>query len=666
MEIGKKLSGRYKIIGTVGGGGMANVYLAHDLILDRDVAVKVLRYDFREDQDVIRRFQREALSATELVHPNIVSVYDVGEEDNSQYIVMEYVKGTDLKKYIHNYFPIPYQKVIDMMEQILSAVADAHHNRIIHRDLKPQNILVDENGVVKITDFGIAVALSETSITQTNSLLGSVHYLSPEQARGSMATKQSDIYAMGIILYEMLTGSVPFEGESAVSIALKHFQETVPSVKDFDARIPQALENVVLKATAKEATDRYASAEEMASDLATSLSPQRLDEPKFEPASMLEVTRIHEQLPIEPPVEEKPISPSKEETTPDNEKKKKKKKKKMILFAILGIFLLAVIGFFAIALSAPKEVTIPDLSGMTESQAERELTKVKLKVGKITEEANEKIAEGKVIRSDPKEDKEVKENSAVDLFISSGKKTVKFGNYVGDNYQEVKAKLVRQGYKVDYTEESSDSVTSGSIISQDLDSDSEVIPSETTVSFVVSSGEQGQTLIDFAGYSKKGVQDYATSLGLKVTFTEEFSDEITTGQVISQEPKAGSTVYSGNSISAVISKGPKEVPVNTFTKSITVPYKTSQSMDSTVSSDSSSSDSNSSESSASSSSTLTPNTIEIYIEDDEHSYGTVYQKLTITKDTVIDLTFKLKEGTAGKYKVVRDGVTILEDNNVVK
>ncbi|SBO17592.1 Stk1 family PASTA domain-containing Ser/Thr kinase [Carnobacterium divergens] len=666
MEIGKKLSGRYKIIGTVGGGGMANVYLAHDLILDRDVAVKVLRYDFREDQDVIRRFQREALSATELVHPNIVSVYDVGEEDNSQYIVMEYVKGTDLKKYIHNYFPIPYQKVIDMMEQILSAVADAHHNRIIHRDLKPQNILVDENGVVKITDFGIAVALSETSITQTNSLLGSVHYLSPEQARGSMATKQSDIYAMGIILYEMLTGSVPFEGESAVSIALKHFQETVPSVKDFDARIPQALENVVLKATAKEATDRYSSAEEMASDLATSLSPQRLDEPKFEPASMLEVTRIHEQLPIEPPVEEKPISPSKEETTPDNEKKKKKKKKKMILFAILGIFLLAVIGFFAIALSAPKEVTIPDLSGMTESQAERELTKLKLKVGKITEEANEKIAEGKVIRSDPKEDKEVKENSAVDLFISSGKKTVKFGNYVGDNYQEVKAKLVRQGYKVDYTEESSDSVTSGSIISQDLDSDSEVIPSETTVSFVVSSGEQGQTLIDFAGYSKKGVQDYATSLGLKVTFTEEFSDEITTGQVISQEPKAGSTVYSGNSISAVISKGPKEVPVNTFTKSITVPYKASQSMDSTVSSDSSSSDSNSSESSASSSSTLTPNTIEIYIEDDEHSYGTVYQKLTITKDTVIDLTFKLKEGTAGKYKVVRDGVTILEDNNVVK
>ncbi len=279
IEIGRKLNGRYHIIGNIGNGGMANVFLAHDLILDRDVAVKVLRFDFQNDQAAIRRFQREALAATELVHPNIVSVYDVGEEDGLQYLVMEYVKGMDLKRFIQTQYPIPYAKIVDIMEQILSAVSLAHEHRIIHRDLKPQNILMDESGVVKITDFGIAIALTETSITQTNTMLGSVHYLSPEQARGSMATNQSDVYAVGIILYEMLTGNVPFDGESAVTIALKHFQEEMPSVKSFDPNIPQSLENVVLHATAKDPADRYKTAEEMSRDLYTVLAANRLNEP---------------------------------------------------------------------------------------------------------------------------------------------------------------------------------------------------------------------------------------------------------------------------------------------------------------------------------------------------------------------------------------------------
>ena len=277
-EIGKKFNGRYLILGNIGSGGMANVFLARDLILDREVAIKVLRYDFLNDQSAIRRFQREMLASTELVHPNIVTVYDAGQEGETQFLVMEYVKGMDLKRYIQTQYPIPYDRIVDIMQQILSAVALAHQHRIIHRDLKPQNILIDESGTVKITDFGIAVALSETSITQTNSMLGSVHYLSPEQARGSMATNQSDIYAIGIILYEMLTGKVPFDGESAVTIALKHFQEEIPSVRLYDRHVPQSLENVVLKATAKDPIDRYQSAEEMSADLATALDPSRLNE----------------------------------------------------------------------------------------------------------------------------------------------------------------------------------------------------------------------------------------------------------------------------------------------------------------------------------------------------------------------------------------------------
>ena len=285
MRSGYTLNGRYRIIRALGEGGMANVYLAHDLILNRDVSVKLLRLDLRDDPSTIRRFQREALAATELVHQNIVQVYDVGEENGMQYLVMEYVEGTDLKAYIKDHFPIAYQEVIQIMEQILGAVQTAHEHNIIHRDLKPQNILIDQNRVAKITDFGIAVALSEHSLTQTNTVLGSVHYLSPEQARGGMATKQSDIYSLGIILYEMLTGTVPFEGETAVSIALKHFQSEIPSVREIDPRIPQALENVVLKATSKRPEDRYTDAASMAEDLKTSLSPKRAGELKFTPTS---------------------------------------------------------------------------------------------------------------------------------------------------------------------------------------------------------------------------------------------------------------------------------------------------------------------------------------------------------------------------------------------
>lgn len=247
--IGKRLNGRYKILDLIGGGGMANVYLARDIILDRDVAVKVLRPDFSDDEEFIRRFHREAQAATSLNHPNIVSIYDVGEEGNILYIVMEYIDGTTLKQYIQKNGPLSNEESVNIMIQLTSALAHAHENHIVHRDIKPQNILIDENGVVKITDFGIAVALTSTTITQTNSFLGSVHYLSPEQARGGMATKKSDIYSLGIVMFELITGRLPFFGESAVSIALKHLQNNTPSPKRWNPAIPQSIENIILKST---------------------------------------------------------------------------------------------------------------------------------------------------------------------------------------------------------------------------------------------------------------------------------------------------------------------------------------------------------------------------------------------------------------------------------
>lgn len=439
IEIGKKLNGRYHIIGSIGSGGMANVYLAHDLILDRDVAVKVLRFDFQNDQAAIRRFQREALAATELVHPNIVSVYDVGEEDGLQYLVMEYVKGMDLKRYIQTHFPIPYSTVVDITQQILSAVAMAHEHRIIHRDLKPQNILIDEHGTVKITDFGIAIALSETSITQTNTMLGSVHYLSPEQARGSMATNQSDIYAVGIILYEMLTGNVPFDGESAVTIALKHFQEEIPSVKMFDPGIPQSLENVVRHATAKDPSDRYKTANEMAEDLYTSLSASRLNEPAWEPTALLGETKVLTPIPedIAEPEETTPVEVP-EDIADDilaEQPPKKNRKKLWIGLAIAALIALA-IGGLAFAMSGGKDVEVPDVTNETKAAASQALQSAGLKVDSETKKIpDDKIEEGKVVKTDPEAKSSVKKGRSVTLYISSGTEKIEMADYTNESYE---------------------------------------------------------------------------------------------------------------------------------------------------------------------------------------------------------------------------------------
>lgn len=663
MEKGKKLNGRYKIIGSVGSGGMANVYLARDLILERDVAVKVLRFDFRDDQNTIRRFKREALAATELIHPNIVSVYDVGEEENNQYIVMEYIKGMDLKHYIHSNFPIPYQKVLDIMRQILAAVEEAHKNRIIHRDLKPQNVLIDESGVVKITDFGIAVALSQTSITQTNSLLGSVHYLSPEQARGGMATNQSDIYSLGIILYELLTGNVPFEGESAVSIALKHFQESLPSVKDFDHRIPQPLENVVLKATAKETIDRYRSVQEMASDLETSLSPQRIKESKFTPASLMEKTKVLEPIvPIAPTaiVEEKERDLKNKEQNKeiDKEIKPKKKKRKIFWLALLLLLLIITGGMVAFALTAPKDVLVPDVAGMSEEEAKDALLAADLYVNTTIVETSEEVKEGLVTKTDPEINSSVKEETDVNLYISSGKKTVSFKDYIGEPYEEVRAELIEQGFITERVDESSDTVSEGSIIEQSIDEDEEVVPSETTVTLTVSTGEAKIEMKDLSGYSEKGVQDYANEQGLTVTITEDYSGEVSEGQVITQDPAAGESMSSGASFSVVISLG--EEPEQKISKTVTIPYVEPKANES----EKVDSESKKESESSSQEPTPIPNEVVIFIKDNEHTLENEFQKFTITEDFETVIPFVLQEGDTGSYRIERDGEVIEENTNV--
>lgn len=560
MEIGYKLDGRYRIIRSIGEGGMANVYLAHDLILDRDVAIKILRLDLQHDPATMRRFQREELASTELVHPHIVAVYDVGEDHGIQYIAMEYVKGMDLKQYIAAHYPMPYQSVVNIMNEILSAVNQAHAHGIIHRDLKPQNILVNESGHIKITDFGIAVALSENSLTQTNSLLGSVHYLSPEQARGSVATKQSDIYALGIILYEMLTSKVPFEGETAVSIALKHFQSDIPSVRKIDPKIPQALENVVLKATAKAPIDRYQSVAEMATDLRTVLQPERVGETKYRPQVDDEETKII--APIKPQVTDQPATTATVKTTvipeikPDVALQQQKgQRHSPWLFIVLAVVLLVIIGGGFTFWQAQRPVTVPRLSHLTTSQASKQLKQQQLQLGKVTRKSSTAVAKGKIIRSMPTSGQKIKKHQPIAVVVSSGQATYELKDYQGQTYSTVAQKLRQQGFTIKRKLVMSDTATRDQIVHQSLAAGIQVIPSKTTLKLEVAAGANAFSFRNMINWSQASVSEYTNSTGLKLTLKSDYSDTVRSGSVMSQKPTAGSYVQPGDQVTVTISKG---------------------------------------------------------------------------------------------------------------
>ncbi len=454
IQIGKIFAGRYKIVKQIGRGGMADVYLAKDLILDgEEVAVKVLRTNYQTDPIAVARFQREAKAMADLDHPHIVRITDIGEEDGQQYLTMEYVAGLDLKRYIKEHHPLSNQEAIRIMGQILLAMRLAHTRGIVHRDLKPQNILLTPDGTAKVTDFGIAVAFAETSLTQTNSMLGSVHYLSPEQARGSKATVQSDIYAMGIIFYEMLTGHIPYDGDSAVTIALQHFQKPLPSVIDENPSVPQALENVVIKATAKKLTDRYQSAAEMYVDLSSSLSYNRRSEPKLvfndnnksdtkslpkvPQSTLTAIPKPQKQAPK--PEAKKVVQPS--STDSYVEKPVKKRKFRFRYLILLASMALVAASLMWILSRTPATITIPNVAGQTVAEAKETLKKANFEIGEEKTEASEKIEEGKIIRTDPDAGTGRKEGTKINLIVSSGKQSFQISNYIGQQSKDAIADL---------------------------------------------------------------------------------------------------------------------------------------------------------------------------------------------------------------------------------
>ncbi|EHJ51682.1 Stk1 family PASTA domain-containing Ser/Thr kinase [Streptococcus macacae] len=440
IQIGKLFAGRYRILQSIGRGGMADVYLANDLILDNEeVAIKVLRTNYQTDQVAVTRFQREARAMSELNHPNIVAIRDIGEEDGQQFLAMEYVDGADLKKYIQDHAPLSNAEVIRIMKEVLSAMTLAHQKGIIHRDLKPQNVLLTKDGTAKVTDFGIAVAFAETSLTQTNSMLGSVHYLSPEQARGSKATVQSDIYAMGIMLFEMLTGHIPYDGDSAVTIALQHFQKPLPSIISENKNVPQALENVVIKATAKRLTDRYTSTEEMLQDLKTCLQPNRSRERKLifnDPSDTKPLPKLEQSMTSSTSAQA--LKDKAASKAASKEPKAKPKKKRGLLSRLLKLFfILVVLGIAVLAymiLTKPSTISVPNVSGYKLSSAKSKIVQAGLKVGQVRRIEDDSVDAGKVVRTNPSAGSKKREGSSVDIFVS-GTNSFVMENYIGQNYQ---------------------------------------------------------------------------------------------------------------------------------------------------------------------------------------------------------------------------------------
>mgnify|MGYP005794373943 FL=1 len=666
IDKGYLLGERYRIIDTLGEGGMANVYLAEDIILQRKVAVKILRLDLQNEPQTQARFQREALATSELSHPNIVSVLDVGTDHGLPYMVMEYVDGPDLKEYIRQNAPLDLHEVIRIMDQILSAVALAHKHNVIHRDLKPQNILMDKRGNIKIADFGIAVALNQSSVTQTNSVMGSVHYMSPEQTRGGLVTKQSDIYSLGIILYELITGTVPFNGDTPVSIALKHAQEPIPSIRKKDQSVPQALENVVLKATAKDPRDRYATAQAMQADLDSSLDPERADEPVFVPNHGNNNDKTIVLPGFKAPEKEQTVE-SEEENKPDKKEKKKdfwqnvKSHKWWWIFSVIAAGLIIFIMIFALSgnNNKPRQVHIPDVTNITEKRAEKRLEAAGLQVGKVIRRQSDDIKKGHVIGTKPAAGNRVDQGKAIILIVSSGTSMVKVPDVVGDNYDEAAEKLENQGFDVVREDQYSNKMAKGNIISQSIAAGVEVKPTQTTITLVVSRGKQIKpkintvTLKDLHNYSLKSAQDYAKEHGLTLQINQEYSDEIERGLVISMQPEAGTKVDRGSTVTIKVSRGPKEEKDTTVTKTFTVNYVGSDlKKDDKFDGKSGETDTKEDNSKG--------DHVQIYIKDDDHSLSNIYRDLYIKRDMSFSIPFSIKDGK-GQLRVVRNGETVLNE-----
>ncbi len=557
---GSVIGNRYKIQEKIGNGGMATVYKALDQILNRYVAVKVLREEFTTDEEFIKRFNAEAQSAARLTHPNIVSVYDVGQEYNIYYIVMELIQGKTLKQIIEEDGHLSWKWAVNIAIQIASALEMAHKNNIIHRDIKPHNIMITEDGVAKVTDFGIAKAVSNSTITAFGTTLGSVHYFSPEHARGGYTDSKSDLYSLGVVMYEMVTGKVPFDADTPVSVALKHMQEEpVPPIK-VNKEIPFAVNQIILKAMKKDPNERYQNASEMIKDLNIALKRPEggfVEERNFEDSFTRRIPTVN-------------VSDNRNENIKsDNEEEKPKGKiatffynhPKTKVASIIVLFVLIFVATLVITLtvinsSSPKDVQIPNVVNLTQEEAKQKIEQLKLKFA-YKEEYNADVEAGHVISQDPQyiNNYSVKEGSTVTVVISKGMEQTKVPKVIGMEYSKAESALTEAGLEVEKVEETSQKVEAGYVISQEIDANTEV-QKGTKIKIHVSTGTgiKKVTVTSVIGKSSEEAKKILTDLKLEVNVVEDEDTSKSDGVVLKQSVDPGTSIEEGSAITITVNK----------------------------------------------------------------------------------------------------------------
>ena len=575
---GKLLGNRYEIVEKVGNGGIATVYKATDKVLKRNVAVKILRDEFTTDEEFIKRFEAEAQSAARLTHPNIVSIYDVGVENNLYYIVMELIQGKTLKEIIvEERGPLPWKWSVNVAIQIASALEMAHRNNIIHRDIKPHNIIITEDGIAKVTDFGIAKAVSNSTITAFGTTIGSVHYFSPEHARGGFTDAKSDLYSLGVVMYEMVTGRVPFDADTPVSVALKHMQEKPEEPIEVNNHVPVAVNKIIMKALQKDATLRYQSASEMLIDLRKALKNPDGD--------------FVEELEYDPTAKTQKINTDmygniKDELGKDSRGKKEGKFKRFIknhkaLSIVIGLIILFALSLGGtlgvLSITNPPEVEMPNVVGLSKEEAQKAIEDAKLKFEVKSEEYNKDVEEGHVISQDPtymEKYNKVKQGSTVSVVISKGQEKTTVPKVVGMEKEEAIKALEDAKLKVEVIEETSKKVEEGYVISQETDADTEAFAGDTVKIHVsTGTGIKQVTVESVIGQDEATAKSTLEGLGLKVnvSYQDATSDN---GKVLKQSIDSGKTVDEGTTITITVNKvaESKDLKVYIDVKSITGGY----------------------------------------------------------------------------------------------